>query len=145
MFGFRLAPSTCIRCAGSDIFTDIGRGDVICRDCGEVQLSRIIDESSEYTIYSNDDKGRGDSVMRAADSGKETVWSTQSVFVGGSAQQRAALQRAHMMSESKAVIKAATYLEEVTHLASKLNLPPAIVVSSPPVMSCITMYVYLYV
>jgi transcription initiation factor TFIIIB Brf1 subunit/transcription initiation factor TFIIB len=129
MFAGRLL-SACVRCGGGDIITDVSHGDVICRDCGEVQISRIIDESSEWTLYSNDDKGRGDSVMRASGSGKETVWSYQSIFVGGSSQQRAALQKAQLMSESKSVIMAAAYIEEVPNLASKLSLSSALTVST---------------
>lgn len=129
MYGFRTSFESCLRCRGKDIFTDVSRGDVICRDCGEVQASRIIDESSEYRIYANDDKGLGTSVMRSSGLGKETVWSNQSVFVGGTALQRASLQKAQLMSESKAMLKAAAHVDEVTHLSSKLNLPPAITVS----------------
>ena len=124
------SPKCCNRCSGSDIITDVTRGDALCRSCGEVIISRIIDESSEWTIYSNDDKERGDSAMRASRSGKETVWSNQTTFQGGTVAQRAVLQRAQFFSEDKTTVKAAAHLEEVSHIASKLDLPSYITVSN---------------
>ena len=69
-------------------------------------------------------------MMRSSGSGVKTVWSEQTMFVGGNAAKRSLLEFAQMYSETKSTIKAATFLHEVSDLASKLDLPSAITVSA---------------
>ena len=47
--------TACFRCNGSDIFTDYSEGDVVCRSCGEIVGTRIVDESIDWRLVSKNE------------------------------------------------------------------------------------------
>lgn len=120
--------TSCYRCKSTDIIIDRARGDHICRTCGEVVVSRLIDESSEWVSYADDDRNRAD-MSRTSSYNSDNVWSEQTVFVGGSESQRSSLQKSQLMTENVNKIKVARSLDEVNQLAGRMNLSPAVSVS----------------
>ncbi len=126
LLGKGMETEKCSRCFGIDIVTEMSRGEMTCRGCGEVIVAKLM-ETCEWVVYSNDDRGRGESMVRA--SSQDSLWSSQSLYSGGTQLQRAQLQRAHLMVESKSTLKAARNSEEVYQIGSKLNLTSSIVVS----------------
>ena len=47
--------TSCFRCNGTDIITDYSEGDVICRSCGEIVGTRIIDEAIDWRQVSKNE------------------------------------------------------------------------------------------
>lgn len=54
----------CEDCKRSDLVTNHVEGTVVCRDCGLVQLSRIIDDSSEWRTFSSETANGGSNPSR---------------------------------------------------------------------------------
>ena len=121
-------PSSCLRCLGSDIFNDYSRGDVICRNCGEVSCSRLIDNSSEWNVYKDDDKDRGDFVARAG-SIKNAILQCETTLIGGPDSKRQFLLNVQNSLETKKDMNIVKTKEILTIYSGCLNLTPAIQVS----------------
>lgn len=54
----------CQQCGGMDLITDYGRGDVICRGCGEVMVGGLLDDGAEWRTFANE-TGEGKGPNRA--------------------------------------------------------------------------------
>ena len=55
-FGFLNYSEKCSNCNGEDIIEDKKRGDMICRNCGLILQSHLIDFTSEWRNFSGDTK-----------------------------------------------------------------------------------------
>jgi transcription initiation factor TFIIIB Brf1 subunit/transcription initiation factor TFIIB len=119
-------PSNCYRCQSDDVVLDLGRGDQVCRNCGEVINQRVIDESSEWRIYMNDDRGRGESMVRCSYEDKNSILPSYTNFIGGTSIQRSALEKSQLMIEKNSTLKLMLDIDAVKDLADKLDLTPAI-------------------
>ena len=55
-FGFFNCPEKCNECNGDDIVEDKKRGDMVCRNCGLVLHSHLVDFTSEWRGFSENQK-----------------------------------------------------------------------------------------
>ena len=60
----------CLACQSSDLIENEVTADVVCRECGEVQRSRLIVESTESKSYEDDVDGKEERTGGMAD----TAW-----------------------------------------------------------------------
>ena len=60
----------CLACQSSDLIVNEVTADVVCRECGEVQRSRLIVESTESKSYEDDVDGKEERTGGMAD----TAW-----------------------------------------------------------------------
>ena len=127
IMGLDMKPS-CSSCKVSDIFTDKVSGDILCRNCGEVYASHLQDDTSEWRIYANDDRQKGDSAARA-NIQKQTIWSTQTFFEGGKEADRASLTKAQLLCEDPRRLNAIKNMHEVHRISTKLGVSSAMSVS----------------
>jgi transcription initiation factor TFIIIB Brf1 subunit/transcription initiation factor TFIIB len=120
--------SRCDLCKGSDVVADSITGDKVCRACGHVLASRMINEEAEWRTFVNDDRSNGDGGARCSMrfDDEET-----SVFVGGSKADREMLQRTQSRgsSHAKRDAKILEHLGHVSELSFKLGLNDAVSVS----------------
>ena len=129
MAGPIISHPNCLRCSGNDMFEDYSRGDVICRKCGEISCSRLIDNfSSEWNIFKDDDKDRGDFIARAG-SIKNAILECETTLIGGPDSKRAFLLGVQNSLETKKDMLIIKTKEILNIFAGSLHLTPAIQVS----------------
>ena len=123
-----LIRSRCNLCRGDDIVCDSVTGDKICRDCGHVLASRMINEEAEWRTFVNDDRGNSDGGARSSlrSNDDETT-----MFLGGSKADRDMLQRTQNRgsSQSRKDIRILEQLSSVAELCFKLGLSDVVTVS----------------
>jgi transcription initiation factor TFIIIB Brf1 subunit/transcription initiation factor TFIIB len=117
---FNQLVDSCAKCASGDVITDPAAGDIICRSCGEIQMSRIIDYSAEWHLYQDDDRPNKESGARSGKS--DLVGLTLTNFTAVSDSRKEVLVRAQMMSTEKSELKVMHSISIVSDIASRLNL-----------------------
>lgn len=119
--------SRCELCKGSDVVTDSITGDKVCRNCGHVLASRMINEEAEWRTFVNDDRANGIGGARCSVRYDEET----SIFVGGSKADREMLQRTQNRGSTNAKrdAKITEHLGHVAELCFKLGLNDAVAVS----------------
>ena len=122
---------SCPKCSNAEVFTDFKRGDVICIKCGEIIISRIIDESNEWNEYLDDDRERGEFLARA-DSFvmKNSIFECETSLIGGNNEVRKTLLKTQNMMESKLDKKIISNIDTLSQIGLKLKLTPGIQVSN---------------
>ena len=107
--------TACFRCGGSDIVLDYKAGDVICRECGEVINSRVIDEGNEVKFYKDDDDPQKSSRTSGL---AESIGSLQTSFITNSETVKRTLERAQKFSSDKKELQALSHLNTVSEMCS---------------------------
>lgn len=51
-----LQKTLCFKCKSIDIVEDSSHGTIVCRNCGQIQESNMVDHSSEWRFFEDDDK-----------------------------------------------------------------------------------------
>jgi transcription initiation factor TFIIIB Brf1 subunit/transcription initiation factor TFIIB len=119
----------CSRCAGIDVVSDTAAGDIVCRSCGEIQASRIIDYSAEWREFAEDDRGKNGSAARSSCTA-DKFGSSGTEFAGGvSESARAALVKAQMQVTDKRELKIGKTAVLISNIGSTLQLTRRIMVS----------------
>jgi transcription initiation factor TFIIIB Brf1 subunit/transcription initiation factor TFIIB len=121
----------CIRCSGTDIVSDTAAGDIVCRNCGEIQAERMMDASAEWNDYDDDDRGSSGSAARSSCT-VDRFNSTSTLFEGRglSNEVRAALEKAQIQATDKRELRMIKTAGIVDDIGSKLNVNRRILVSS---------------
>lgn len=120
----------CSRCFGTDVVSDTAAGDIVCRNCGEIQASRIIDYSAEWREFSEDDRGNNGSAARSSCT-VDRFGSTSTEFAGGySEAARQKLAKTQMVSTDKRELKTMKAAQMVSNIGSNLHLTRKILVSN---------------
>ena len=121
---------SCPRCKNIDVYTDMKRGDVICVKCGEIIVSRIIDESSEWNEYLDDDRERGDYLARSdAYVKKNNIFECETSMIGGNNEIRKTLLKTQNMMELKINKKVIGNIDMMWQIGIRLKLSQSIQVS----------------
>ena len=122
---------TCPRCSGIDVYADKRRGDVVCILCGEVIASRIIDESSEWNEYLDDDQDRGKFLARANSYiNKNSIMECETTLIGGSSTTRKNLLKTQNMMESNLDKKIIAHMDTLWQIGAMLKLSQSLQVSA---------------
>ena len=120
----------CVRCSSVDIVSDTAAGDILCRNCGEIQVSRVIDNTAEWREFDDDDKGSGGSVARSSCT-VERFGSSSTCFTGGlSEAARQALLKSQIISTDKRELKLNKIAEIISNIGSAMHLTRKILVST---------------
>ena len=117
-----LIHNACSRCQGSDIVLDYKAGDAICRLCGEILTSRIIDNSPEWNNYAEDDRGRGNQSRAEI----RSSYGSQTIMVGHTESTAKALLASQSAMEDPVQLKAASSVDCVYSVGDALRLSPGI-------------------
>ena len=121
----------CHRCFSSEVVTDNAAGDIVCRDCGEVQADHIVNESQEWRDF-EDDSG-GNEQARSSCSEDLVVGGSATYFVGGPSKETcAALAKCQILSMDKVDSRSAKLSEFIGDLGSKLHLSYRVMVNIVP-------------
>jgi transcription initiation factor TFIIIB Brf1 subunit/transcription initiation factor TFIIB len=119
----------CNRCQGTDVVSDTAAGDIVCRSCGEIQASRVIDTSAEWREFSEDDRGTNGSAARSSCT-VDRYGSTSTEFAGGVSEAvRNALAKTQMLATDKRELKTRKAVEFIGNIGSTLHLTRKILVS----------------
>ena len=130
MFPMQGLDEHCTRCLSFDIVQDTSAGDIVCRDCGEIQASRIIDASAEWREFDDDDRGSKGSASRSSCT-VERFGSSSTFFTGGlSDAARSSLAKTQILSTDKRELKMMKAAEIIGDIGSTLRLTRKILVSS---------------
>jgi transcription initiation factor TFIIIB Brf1 subunit/transcription initiation factor TFIIB len=120
----------CTRCSGTDVVSDTSAGDIVCRNCGEIQVSRVIDSSAEWRDYDEDDRNSRGSAARSSCT-VDRFGSTSTYFAGGlSNDARDKLAKTQIEATDKRELKMMKTAEIIDDIGAKLNLTRRILVSS---------------
>lgn len=120
----------CGRCSGIDVVSDTSSGDIVCRSCGEIQASRIIDYSAEWREFAEDNRGTNGSSARSSLTA-DKFGSSGTEFSGGvSESARAALVKAQMQVTDKRELKIGRTAILISNIGSTLHLTRRIMVSA---------------
>ena len=120
----------CSRCKSLDIVSDTAAGDILCRNCGEIQVSRIIDCSAEWREFDEDDRGNSGSAARSSCL-NERFGSSSTNFTGGlSEAARQALAKTQTLSTDKRELKLNKAADIISNIGSTLHLTRRILVSA---------------
>ena len=116
----------CFACQSGKLDVQYSTGDVVCIDCGEV-ISHVISEANEVLDYSgNDDSAHHTSRVSGLSS---SFISTQTEFVDGPENVRAALKRAQVFSQDKHESLITRNICVVNDYCDRLNLGRTVQVS----------------
>ena len=127
----------CSRCRGTDVVSDTAAGDVVCRSCGEIQASRVMDTSAEWREFSEDDRGNNASAARSSCT-VDKFGSTSTEFAGGVSEAvRNALAKTQMLATDKRELKTRKAVEVIGNIGSTLHLTRKILVSRLQIF-CVT-------
>jgi transcription initiation factor TFIIIB Brf1 subunit/transcription initiation factor TFIIB len=111
------------------VLTDTVRGDVICKSCGIIIISRILDERPEWREFTTDDRGISEFAARSSyvsdDSDGDDSSSPQILLVGGPEELRNSLQSTICMTseELKAEMKFRAQKDTVKSICHRLSIP----------------------
>lgn len=119
-------PITCIRCKDDRIILDRQKGDLICGNCGEVNISRIIDAHEEWITYANDDQGDALGAARAS-SCDSLFAASMTDFIGCSEEKRQAMLRAQEQAMDPKELKILQNIHHVKDIGSRLCLTSQII------------------
>ena len=120
---------SCIRCLSYDVVTNTAAGDIVCRSCGEVQASRIIDSSAEWREFDDDDRGNSGSASRSSCT-VDRFGSSSTFFTGGlSDAARQSLAKTQILSTDKRELKMMKAAKIIENIGTTLNLTGRILVS----------------
>lgn len=116
----------CLACSATDLVLNEVTADVVCRECGEVQRSRLIVESTESRSYEDDVEVKEERVSGMAD----TAWERRE-FQGGSNNAEATMQLNKLSRDMRGKMEKA--LEEIERktdeISYALHLPASMAVS----------------
>lgn len=122
---------TCKDCGASDFVEDHASGDLICRNCGAVNESRLIDEGSEWRTFSEKDKDGADpnrvgGPVNAllSDGGLSTMIGTSNK--GGDKALVANLSRVQARTEASGDRALVAAFREIDRIANAMKLPEAV-------------------
>mmetsp|Transcript_23051 Transcript_23051/g.20939 ORF Transcript_23051/g.20939 Transcript_23051/m.20939 type:complete len:148 (-) Transcript_23051:633-1076(-) len=107
----------CHRCKSNSLVNDRKSGDLICQLCGEILISRMINEEREWNNYEDDD----DSSARAANVDSK-YGSSLTNFIGGSEEQRKRLEKCQMMTLDSKELTILQNLHIIKDFSTRLNL-----------------------
>eukprot|EP01036_Dinobryon_divergens_P023618 gene23618-31984_t len=107
----------CHICKSSDIILDYQAGDLICTGCGLVIGGRIIDESDETRVYSEDFKNK-----ETRSSGMDDKYNGSVLLFRGGEHDKAALERAQRTVVDRIQKNILTFGSLLKELCSKLNI-----------------------
>jgi transcription initiation factor TFIIB len=131
MDGQDFTNTSCPNCESKDIILEYSVGDVVCRECGIVVGSRMMDSSNETHNYNDD------SAVASRTSGvAESAGYLHTYFVSNSSSLQRSLEKAQLMSSDKKECKLIKKLPLVKETCSKMNLPNNITVSFLNFYSC---------
>ena len=118
----------CHRCYSYEVVTDNAAGDIVCRDCGEVQADRIVNESQEWRDFEED--SGGNEQARSSCSEDLVVGASSTYFVGGPSKEScAALAKCQILCMEKVDSRSAKLSELMGDLGSKLHLSYRVMVN----------------
>ena len=121
----------CHRCYSYEVVTDNAAGDIVCRDCGEVQADRIVNEAQEWRDFEDD--GGGNEQARSSCTEDLVVGGSSTYFVGGPSREAcAALAKCQILSMEKVDTRSAKLSELIGDLGSKLHLSHRVMVTFFP-------------
>lgn len=117
-----IAIDKCEECKRTDLVTNHVEGTVVCRGCGLVQLSRIIDDSSEWRTFSSETANGGNNPSRVG--GRLNPYLSNygldtQVTGKGAADIQRLNQRSSLTSKDKLILDGHQMIKEKKHL---LNL-----------------------
>ena len=126
-----MSESVCFRCGGDDVVIDSKAGDHICRQCGEVQKSRLINQgmASEQRQFNGDDNGDKKDRLDRSDAQVDSVCGDHFVLVGGKVEHLAALERTSLSTQDRRQQDLTQTVRECTRILRVLNIPKSIAVS----------------
>ena len=133
----------CYRCTSTETFTDYKCGDIICRNCGEVLSGRIIDDTNEWNIYTDDDRGPSETVARAGITIRDPILDCHTTTSGGSNEKRKSLLLTQNKLENNINIRASRSRDVLFQIATTLHLTPSIQVSSCTLYTFIFLITYI--
>lgn len=117
----------CNRCNQNNIILDYNSGDMICYNCGEIIIDRIIDERNEVHFYADDEHS---SQKSSRTSGyDESLGYLQTNFICKSEIMKKTLERVQKLTCDPKEIQIISHLSTLNEMCSKMNLIPAIKVS----------------
>lgn len=123
-----LRKENCEECKKSEFVFNRAEGTIVCTNCGLVQQSRVIDETSEWRNFSNENSGGGQSSLNRV-GGKLNPYMSDfglSTMVKGQGAKEAVLwsQRTAMSAQDKTILKGHSRIKEV---AACVNIKEATV------------------
>jgi len=126
-FSRRREIQRCRRCSATDLVVTAMGADLVCRNCGEVQQSRLIVESSESRTFEEEpDVNKEERNSGAADS----VWDCSEFRGGSDADITAKLNKACAESRDRKDVVLEEVLRKAADISFALHLPTGITVSS---------------
>ena len=134
-----LRKERCEECKKEEFVSNRAEGTIVCTNCGLVQQSRVIDETSEWRNFSNENSGGGQNNQNRV-GGKLNPYMSDfglSTMVKGTGAKEAVLwsQRTAMTESDKTIIKGHSRIKEV---ASCLNIKEATIAKALDLFKQIT-------
>ena len=131
--------NSCIRCNCYDIVTHNADGDVVCRECGEVQLGRLINQEEEWREFNEDDRLNASSLSRCSNDESNKFNSTSTFFTGGKSKEYLkTLAKCQILSTNPSESTLIKVGKLISEFASKLGLTKKAVVSE-----CLVCIIYV--
>ncbi len=124
----------CRNCQSSNIITIQNRGEVTCRSCGLVLVSKVVDERGEWRTYTDDILGGADLMKAArADVGEQSIFGLSPVITLAFDERMARrLVQPGRDAKERRVVR---FLHSVRSVGELLRLPPAMIRSAQDIMS----------
>ena len=125
---------SCWRCRSHQVITNVSAGDLVCRDCGEIQAERMVDDGQEWRDMAEDD-GNDSSRARASAFADEWGANASSTYFDGGPSKEAVqmMKKCQILSSSKVDRRMVQVAECISDMGSKLRLTRGIMVTPPPI------------
>lgn len=122
----------CFRCANSDLVLDNKAGDLICRQCGEVQKGRLINDEEVGNYPGDEADGKKQQLNRSSGEG-DSVMNDRFRFEGAgksvSEENLQSLQRSSLDTRCRRELDVTLVMKACDDIHYAMNLPKQMMVS----------------